>query len=222
MPKAQKTDSRQNLAEAIEHKRTAERELSAAQDARSVASRREYEARERLDAHRAAVADASASNELAERFIEANAAGDDCDVLTLTRAGVDREAELRNEIDVWSKTREACAKVVADREKDLQSAGYRVDGAARTVISEAFRPEAFAEAQRCLARLEELRAEIIAIDLNNDSLSRSEAQKSAVLTMRCMRLENDGSAVVRRQWEAFVQRLKANADEPFPFIKLET
>jgi hypothetical protein len=72
-----------------------------------------------------------------------------------------------------------------------------------------------------LARLEELRAELISIDLNCDGLSRSEAQKGAVLSTRCMRLENDGSPETRRRWQSFFERLMENPDEPFPFTKSE-
>lgn len=212
--------ARTALAEAIEHRRFAESELRAAEDARSAASRRHYEATEKLEAHRAAVTEEASGDNLARSFIEANFAGKECDVATLARAGDNCEVELQNQIDVWRKTKEACAKVVGDCEKELQSATYRVEAVARTVVSGAFRSAASEEAQRLIVRLEELRAEIISIDLCDDGLSRTEAQKSAVLTMRCMHLENDGSAIIRDRWQAFFETLKENADEPFPLIDM--
>jgi hypothetical protein len=57
----QRSQARAALAEAIERKLFAERELASARDARSAASRRHYEATEKLEAHRRAVAQGNAS-----------------------------------------------------------------------------------------------------------------------------------------------------------------
>jgi hypothetical protein len=40
-----------------------------------------------------------------------------------------------------AKTKNACDKVVTDRERDLSSATYYVDAAARAVVSESFGPK---------------------------------------------------------------------------------
>ncbi len=132
-----RSPEREALAAAIVERDAAARELAAAKTAADQARSRQWAAEAELSEFRAA-RDEQSPDSFALDFIEAAKAGTDCDVITIGRRDVEareREAELQNTVDLWSKARVSCESAIPGRENDVMWADRRLDAAARAVIA---------------------------------------------------------------------------------------
>jgi hypothetical protein len=151
---------REQLAVAHAELWQVQRELKAAQDARTLAVRNWIDATRTLDGLEGNVEDpayiddrdeAPAAlpedesqdpdrSDIAESFISSVKIGAPADVDTLTREVRDNEAALKKarlDAETWDKTRLACAMVIPERQRAVESAKRKVKTAAAAVVQRA-------------------------------------------------------------------------------------
>ncbi len=220
-PMAPRSPEREALAAAIVKRQAAQRELTAAEDARGQAQRRRWDADTELSKFRMA-RDEEPPENFADDLISHVKDGTDYDVAVIGRRDVEareREAELQNAADVWTKAQRACEAAIPDRRCDLEWADRHVVTAARKVIA------AHPEVEKLLAEAKKIRDDL---DLRQSELLTvlhlvtSSSEIGARLNDELARglLIDERQFPICGEWNSAFNALQRDADAPLPTAEL--
>lgn len=208
-----RSQERVALAAAIAALKNGERELADAISAQAKSFEHVLDVQGRLDAARAALAEARAdADDLADRFISSGGA----DVLELARSRDDireRIGVLERELELWRKTHEACQERIPSLEFSARMRREKIDALAGAVMGQAL--------EIATRRYEQLReqatgalavAEFLHVACHPDA---GDERKASARRLHGIS-EDFRNHLARRPWEAVLARLRADADAVLP------
>ncbi len=213
---AQRSPEREALAAAIVKRQAAQRELTAAENAREQAQRRRWDAETELSKWRM-IRDEEPPESFADDLISHVKDGTDYNVAVIGRRDVEareREADLQNAADVWTKAQRACEAAIPGRQDDLTWCDRHVVTAARKVV--AAHPgveKLFAEAKKIRDDLELRQSELLAVLHLVTLSSEIGAKLNDYLGRGLVISERDP---VCHSWNAAFNALQRDADAPLP------